>query len=457
MKKFISIIILLLNMIQFTDMQCFAKCEEPSISAKELNLDVDSLKQKVFFDKYLDDRTVNVTTIDVIKDFAYDLNKEALNALQQMVVSWNSRLDEKTIDIMANLIKNIFLGKYGTENTDALVKGLEYIEKITTNTTLSDEEKIEAVKDGQLRAAMGLSATEVVSGIGGAAAGVAVAKIAAETIGAVGSSIGAGTGTLAGGAVSVIGHGLGAVAAEAGSANVALAAAANAAAGGASISEAIFAGKVAGDTFATISAATNVAENAAFVTEIAGAVTNTVGTAVSSVVTPVLMIGVAALCCYGVYRTVNKVSTAIYNKYFSDKPYNEAYDEYNKNLNLFQNVVKAIYEHEWIGNNILTTAQSKEKNCGKAFARFERIKGINYNKTKSDINNDFAALECELLGYPDGHPNSTDCKEEALKFINCQWENVYDTSKCSMNPYYKKAIEQSSQLNNCQDTNKDEL
>lgn len=41
MKKFISIILVLFNTIQITDVQCFAKCEEPSITAKELNLNGD--------------------------------------------------------------------------------------------------------------------------------------------------------------------------------------------------------------------------------------------------------------------------------------------------------------------------------------------------------------------------------------------------------------------------------
>ncbi len=460
MKKITSAFVLLLTLIQAINMQCLAKCEIPSVFVKELNLDSKILEEKGFFEKSFDDKTVNVTAINKMDGFISELEKKLANSYKKMVLSWNSNLNEKTIDIISASLKDILSGKYGTENAEALIKGLKYLKEVSMNVKLSDEEKIKAVEEGRIRSEIGLIASKGVGIAGGLATAVATATsgTVAAAAGAAGSAVGTGAGMLAGGATAAVGEGLAAMSAGMASGTTAAAiTTANALAGGATAAEAITLGTVAGNVATTIpTAATAAAKSAVFWKGVAGAAGNVftaVGTTVSSALTPVLIVGATVAAGYGSYKLLSYLTNTVYNKYFSEKPYNEAAEENLKMSNLLSSVMKSVCEHDWIGNNILTTATSKDKYCDKTFVNFEKMKGVNYNKTKEEINNDFAALECKLLGLS----NNENCKKEALKSINCHWENVYDTSKCSLNPYYRNIVEHLAQDAGSERTNKEEL
>lgn len=411
MKKLISIIILTLTLIQSINVYCLAKCEEPSVTAKGFNFQRSILNEKGIFEKEIKDKIVKVIAIDEIIKFVTNLEERTLkNAYKQLVSSWNAKLNEKTIDIIAASIKDIFSGKYGAKNAESLKKGLEYLKGISMNVELSDEEKIEAVKEGRIRSEIGMITSKGTGIAGGAAAAFVTSGIVASAAGTVGTAAGATLGAMAEVSATLAAANLNAVA----SGISTIAATAN------SIELANIAGY-----FAT--AATNI------LGQTAGTAT-AIAVTTASVVAPVFIVGATLGAGYISYKLLSEAVKVVYNEYFSKKPYDKAFDESRKNFNLLKNIEKAVCEHEWIGNNVLTVATSKTQNCDKTFANFEKLKGINSSKNTQEINNNFAALECKLLG----RPNDEDCKKEALKSINCHWKNIYDTSKCLLNPYYKK-------------------
>lgn len=335
MKKLISAIILTLILIQSINIQCLAQCEIPSASVKGLNLDSKILEENGFFEKELDDKFVNVTAINRIGKFISDLENKLANSYKKIVTSWNSNLNEKTIDIIGSSVKDIFSGKYGTKNADALIKGLEYLKGISTDVKLSDEEKIKTVEEGRIRSEIGMATSKGVGIAAGATAGVIIAKSGAiaSAAGTVGTAAGATLGTMAGVSSTLA------------------AAELNAVASGVS----------------TIAATANSVELANVAGYFATAAANiqTTGTAIAattaSVATPILIAGAVVLGVCGSYKLISYLSNTSYNKYFSEKPYNEAVFESKKTGNLLSDITKSVCEHEWIGNNVLTVATSKDQ------------------------------------------------------------------------------------------------
>lgn len=153
-----------------------------------------------------------------------------------------------------------------------------------------------------------------------------------------------------------------------------------------------------------------------------GAVTATsavTGGAIAVVSAPIA-VGAVLGFAVATYLSVN-----IYNCFFSEKDAENARIGIDKYANLKKSVSKSVCDHDWMGNNLLIMSTTKEPGCSNVATTFEDVEGVKYKISKKNLDNAFAKLECDLIGAP-----LEDCKEWALRSIECLWKNLDDVKEC---------------------------
>ena len=306
MKKLIAIIISLLNILQVSNVQSFAKCKVPSISVKRLNLEEAIYDENEWVSQELKDKDVEIVRYEATKNIKDRLDEKIKDAWGELIRSWNSKAGPEAVVYLGlrmwEIIKNI-----NVTDSEALKKQLEKLKEEFKKegyikVPLTDGEKLEAIEGGKAKAGI---ATGISLGLG-------------STLGlAVGAKMG-----------SFI-------------ANLAIA---------------------SGGTGAAVATAAG-AENA--------------------------RIGI------------------------------------DKYANLKKSVSKSVCDHDWMGNNLLIMSTTKEPGCSNVATTFEDVDGVKYKISKKNLDNAFAKLECDLIGAP-----LEDCKERALRSIECLWKNLDDVKEC---------------------------
>lgn len=360
MKKLIKIIILLLSILQGSNVQSFAKCKVPSISVKRLNLEETIYDENQWVSQELKDKDVEIVRYEAIKNIKGNLDEKIKNVWGELIRSWNSKAGPEAVVYLGlrmwEIIKNI-----NATDSEALKKQLEKLKEEFKKegyikVPLTDGEKLEAIEDGKAKA--------------GIATGISLG---------LGSMLGLAVGAKMGSFI----------------ANLAIA---------------------SGGTGAAVATAAG-AETAAV-----GAVTATsavTGGAIAVVSAPIA-VGAVLGFAVATYLSVN-----IYNCFFSEKDAENARIEIDKYANLKKSVSKSVCDHDWMGNNLLIMSTTKEPGCSNVATTFEDVEGVKYKISKKNLDNAFAKLECDLIGAP-----LEDCKERALRSIECLWKNLDDVKEC---------------------------
>lgn len=125
------------------------------------------------------------------------------------------------------------------------------------------------------------------------------------------------------------------------------------------------------------------------------------------------------------FAVATYLSVNIYNCFFSEKDAENARIGIDKYANLKKSVSKSVCDHDWMGNNLLIMSTTKEPGCSNVATTFEDVEGVKYKISKKNLDNAFAKLECDLIGAP-----LEDCKERALRSIECLWKNLDDVKEC---------------------------
>lgn len=161
----------------------------------------------------------------------------------------------------------------------------------------------------------------------------------------------------------------------------------------------------------------------------AGAETAAVGavTATSAVTGGAIAVVSAPIAVGAVlgFAVATYLSVNIYNCFFSEKDAENARIGIDKYANLKKSVSKSVCDHDWMGNNLLIMSTTKEPGCSNVATTFEDVEGVKYKISKKNLDNAFAKLECDLIGAP-----LEDCKERALRSIECLWKNLDDVKEC---------------------------
>lgn len=161
----------------------------------------------------------------------------------------------------------------------------------------------------------------------------------------------------------------------------------------------------------------------------AGAETAAVGavTATSAVTGGAIAVVSAPIAVGAVlgFAVATYLSVNIYNCFFSEKGAENARIGIDKYANLKKSVSKSVCDHDWMGNNLLIMSTTKEPGCSNVATTFEDVEGVKYKISKKNLDNAFAKLECDLIGAP-----LEDCKEWALRSIECLWKNLDDVKEC---------------------------
>ena len=161
----------------------------------------------------------------------------------------------------------------------------------------------------------------------------------------------------------------------------------------------------------------------------AGAETAAVGavTATSAVTGGAIAVVSAPIAVGAVlgFAVATYLSVNIYNCFFSEKDAENARIGIDKYANLKKSVSKSVCDHDWMGNNLLIMSTTKEPGCSNVATTFEDVEGVKYKISKKNLDNAFANLECDLIGAP-----LEDCKERALRSIECLWKNLDDVKEC---------------------------
>lgn len=145
---------------------------------------------------------------------------------------------------------------------------------------------------------------------------------------------------------------------------------------------------------------------------------NSLATSISSAsfVTP------QAIIIFFVVASCGGLFSSLYNSYYYDGEINKLETEMYKFMKLSETIKNLIYRTEWIENNIVLTAYSKDRECAGKAAQFDYCPDVKYIRNNVSIYyeviKDMANLTCTLRRNKcENHDN---CLDNLMEYVSCR-------------------------------------